>query len=44
LTEQVFSIQDETEEILGHNNGHYDYNNERHGSKQYKRSEEVSEV
>jgi hypothetical protein len=37
-------MQLEPEGMMGHNNGHYDSNNERHGSKQYQGSEEVLEV
>jgi hypothetical protein len=37
-------MQLEPEGMMSHNNGHYDSNNERHGSQQYQGSKEVSEI
>jgi hypothetical protein len=37
-------MQLEPEGMMSHNNGHYDSNNERRGSKQHRGNKEVSEV
>jgi len=37
-------MQLEPEGMMGHNNRHYDSNNERHSTKQYQGSKEVYEV
>jgi len=37
-------MQLEPEGMMGHNDGHYDHNNERYGSKQHQGSKEVPEV